>query len=170
MQELTFTGLGTDWSIRVDAPFLGAAPRQAILDYVQKFEQRFSRFLPGSEVNAFRQAAPGSYCVSEDLALLLSRADRLRLLTGGGYDPAAAVLLEAAGYGGRGLPAVSAEKVPAWSLEQNVLTIAGPVAFDLGGIGKGYCIDRLAKILQANGYICSGHVKNREFRVQRYRH
>ncbi|HLC95477.1 MAG TPA: FAD:protein FMN transferase, partial [Patescibacteria group bacterium] len=124
--------------------------------YVQDFEQRFSRFLPHSEVNAFREASPGEYILSKELTLLLSVADRLRTLTVGAYDPAVAGFLESAGYGGQHQSSLVQDNtqwhLPRWSLLGDKLTLDGPIAFDLGGIGKGYCIDRVADILQRAGY------------------
>jgi thiamine biosynthesis lipoprotein len=98
MEEMTFTGLGTRWSVSVDADRLEDTSREAILQYVKNFEQRFSRFLETSEVNAFRNARAGTYRISPDLARLLDRASRLRELTEGRFDPAVGQLIEHAGY------------------------------------------------------------------------
>ena len=156
MEEFTFTGLGTKWSVAVDGKQLEDRVRKAVVEYVQDFENRFSRFLPHSEVNAFREASAGEYMLSQEFSLLLARADRLRVLTAGAYDPAVASVLEEAGYGAQhGLaPLKKNEKsrVSSWSLAGDKLTIGGPMAFDLGGIGKGYCIDRVAEIVKNAGY------------------
>lgn len=153
MEDFSFTGLGTEWSVVVDGkPFQDEA-KKAIAKYVETFENRFSRFLPFSEVNAFRQSFAGEYILSDELSLLLARAERLRVLTVGAYDPAVASILEEAGYGAEsGLEKIKQPHIPKWSLKGMKLTIAGPIAFDLGGIGKGYCIDWVAEILQRSGY------------------
>ncbi len=155
MQDITFTGLGTHWSVMVDAEEFSVAAQTAVLEYVQDFEKRFSRFLSDSEVNHFRLAQAGEHTLSPELAKLLSRADRLRTLTAGAYDPAVGFLLESAGYGmsEAGSPGKPEDfVVPQWSLVGEKLTIHGPVAFDLGGIGKGYCIDQVAAIVRDWGY------------------
>lgn len=156
MKEFSFTGLGTKWSVIVDGESFLDQTKQAILQYVEKYEKRFSRFLPESEVNAFRESPAGDFLLSEDFSLLLSAADRLRVLTRGAYDPAVASILEEAGYGAQQnlRPLEKSEKsaIPEWSLSGEKLTISGPIAFDLGGIGKGYCIDRVADILKQFGY------------------
>lgn len=154
MQTFDFQGLGTAWSIAIDTPSLSDELSQDVIQYARDFESRFSRFLPGSEVNAFREAESGTYPVSPEFARLLARADELRTLTGGVYDPAVGGVLEDAGYGAQsGLaPVRYGERLPAWSLSGETITLDGPIAFDLGGIGKGYCIDRIADIIRTAGY------------------
>lgn len=156
MEAFSFSGLGTGWSVMIDGDVLRPEVKNDILDYTATFEKRFSRFLPQSEVNAFRESEAGEYTLSSDFLLLLETADRLRLLTDGKYDPAVATLLEDAGYGvQQGLsPLKKKEKngIPHWSLLEDTLVLDGPIAFDLGGIGKGYCIDGVASLLRHAGY------------------
>ncbi len=157
METLTFSALGTRWSILVDEPAFSKQHQKEILEAVAVFENRFSRFLPGSEVNQFREATAGIYAISRELALLLTRADLLRTLTKGVYDPAVGGLLERTGYDKtyRLIPdpqAVAEYHLPAWSLSGEQLILEGGIAFDFGGIGKGYCIDMVASLLQKQGY------------------
>lgn len=154
MQSFDFQGLGTHWSVVLDAPDFPETLKQSILAFTTDFEARFSRFLPGSEVNAFRESVAGTYPVSPMFALLLERASLLRHLSDGAYDPVVAGILEAAGYG----PQTGVEKIeygaklPNWTLSGETLTIDGPVAFDLGGIGKGFAIDQVGDIVRKSGY------------------
>ncbi|MFZ1626362.1 MAG: FAD:protein FMN transferase [Candidatus Moraniibacteriota bacterium] len=155
MQTFDFQALGTVWSVVVDIETsLPESLPQAVTDYLQDFESRFSRFLPKSEANAFRETRAGTYPVSPEFAVLLQRASLLRELTGGVYDPVVGGVLESIGYGGQsGLAPVQYGKaLPAWFLTGETLTLDGPVAFDFGGIGKGYAIDRVAAIVRAAGY------------------
>lgn len=156
MEDFSFTGLGTQWSISIDGALLRDQDKEIILQYVQAFENRFSRFLPHSEVNAFRVSLAGEYVVSGEFTRLLARADMLRRLTGGVYDPGVASVLENAGYGARqGLSPLEKKdgaSLSKWSLVGETLTIGGPIGFDFGGIGKGYCIDRIAEIMKELGY------------------
>lgn len=155
-QEFSFSGIGTKWSIVLDGEIFTEDVRENILEYVKTFEKRFSRFLPDSEVNAFRDVGPGEYQISKEFATLLAKADSLRVLTDGVYDPAVAGLLERAGYDAKYSmrPTTEAEKfvLPKWSISDDILILDGPTAFDLGGIGKGYCIDKVAGILKDFGY------------------
>lgn len=156
METFAFSALGTQWSILVDHDVFSELDKKAILDEVASFEGRFSRFRPESEVNQFRTASPGTYEISEEFSRLLARADQLRKLTEGRYDPAVGELLEHAGYD----PKYRLEEdnkvqkytLPPWSLLGRSITLSGPVVFDLGGIGKGYCIDLVAQFLRDHGY------------------
>lgn len=155
METWNFSGLGTQWSVSVDSKALSDAVRGNILAFVGQFERRFSRFLETSEVNAFRHASSGTYTISPEFVELLDRAIVLRDLTGGVYDPAVGALIEGAGYDAQYRFAsedMSDFQLPHWSLEGNRLTLDGPVVFDFGGIGKGYCIDRVSDILERHGY------------------
>ncbi len=156
MQEFTFQALGTHWSITVDQAFFDEGAQAAILGFVSDFEKRFSRFLPGSEANAFRLSSPGEYPVSEECSELLLAADRLRSITDGAYDPAIGSFLEDAGYGGQGMAKIirpqGAEPLPKWSFRAGKAVLDGPIVFDFGGIGKGYCIDRVADLLRRMDY------------------
>lgn len=151
MDDFTFTALGTTWSITIDGPPLTIDSQRSILESVTDFENRFSRFIADSEVNQFRDAKAGSYQISKDLASLLSIADQLRTLTDGVYDPAVSELLERVGYDSKYTlkPSddIDAFILPCWTIKETTLTLDGPTAFDLGGIGKGYCIDMVAKHL-----------------------
>lgn len=156
METFSFSALGTEWSLLLDEATFPEAIKKHILEDVQDFERRFSRFLPNSEVNQFRESQAGTFDISEELALLLGEADKLRVLTGGVYDPAVGGLLEHAGYDSSYRLESDAEvadyRIPTWSLVGGMLTIDGAVVFDLGGIGKGYCIDMVAKLLKEAGY------------------
>ncbi|MDO8575831.1 MAG: FAD:protein FMN transferase [bacterium] len=156
-EGFTFTGIGTSWCILVDGTTLPDGVRSDILDYMRVFNERFSRFLNGSEVNEFRTAEAGEYPVSEEFAALLSRAGELRALTHGLYDPAVGGLLEEAGYDASysmvPRPGVEEFILPEWKIRGRTLSIDGPAVFDLGGMGKGYCIDRIGDILGAHGYM-----------------
>jgi len=155
MEEFAFTGLGTKWFVRVDGSCITEETKKDILHFVDHFEKRFSRFLRESEVNAFRTSRRGFYPVSSDLFVLLKQADILRTLTKGKYNPVVASFLEEIGYGSKhNLPHLNrtADDIPQWILKHQMLFIDGPIAFDFGGIGKGYCIDKITHLLRQSGY------------------
>jgi len=151
----TFTGIGTSWCILVDGELLRDDIRKRVLEYIQVFNKRFSRFLNDSEATAYRNAKAGQYPITEEFATLLSRADQIRRLTKGLCDPAVGGLLELAGYDATYsmIPQSGTAEfiLPKWRLTGHTLTIDGPIVFDLGGMGKGYCIDKVAKILESHG-------------------
>lgn len=156
MEVLTFEALGTKWNITIDSQNLDLETKSLVEKYVKDFEQRFSRFLSTSEVNQFREALPGRYKISLELRTILEHAEKLRALTHGGYNVAVGEMLELAGYDQEysfeEKGTVKDVKLPEWSIENHELVIDGPVAFDLGGIAKGYCIDGVAQILKMAHY------------------
>ncbi len=81
MKTYGFPALGTQWTLLIDHDQFGTREEEAILTEVQTFENRFSRFIPASEVNRFREATPGAYEISERFSVMLSRALLLRELT-----------------------------------------------------------------------------------------
>lgn len=156
MENFSFKALGTTWSLLVDAADFPESDREALFRHIDAFEKRFSRFLSDTEVNQFRNAEAGEYQISEEFSRLLQRADTLRTLTGGIYDPAMGELLEHAGYDQnyRLTPDSQVDQfvIPKWSLQGNTLSLERGIAFDLGGIGKGYAIDLAATFLREHGY------------------
>lgn len=156
MKEFVFLGLGTSWCIKTDGEVLSEEVKKEILKYVKTFENQFSRFLLDSESNAFRNAKSGKYFVSEEFAKLLTVADNLRILTNGVYDPGVGLLMERAGYGVKEKMKLQGNVdkfvLPKWSLQGKTLTLNGPVVYDFGGFGKGYCIDKVSNILKRFGY------------------
>lgn len=155
MDTFRFKAIGTEWCVSVDDNTLSGLVVADIQKRVNGFERQFSRFLPDSEVNSFKDAEAGTYAISEEFAKLLARAERLRELTNGVYDPAVAGLLERTGYDAAYSfteKDVESFALTPWSLNETKLTIDGPLSFDLGGIGKGYCIDLVAHILAEHDY------------------
>jgi len=154
--EFSFSGIGTAWSVVTDGSVLAEDARSAVLAFVDGFDKRFSRFIESSEANAFRDAGAGDYPISKEFAVLLAKADDLRKLTDGVYDPAVGGLLERAGYDAtyrmKPLPNTEEFVLPAWKLVAQTLTLDGPAVFDIGGTGKGYCIDRVADIVRSFGH------------------
>jgi thiamine biosynthesis lipoprotein len=156
MEVFTFEALGTKWNITIDDQNLDEVTEGLIRRYIKDFEQRFSRFLPTSEVNQFREALPGKYQISLELRTMLEHAEKLRALTHGGYNVAVGKMLELAGYDQEysfeAKEGVKDIQLPGWSIEDGKLSIDGPAVFDLGGIAKGYCIDGVAQILKMAHY------------------
>lgn len=154
--EFSFSALGTPWSILIDQDDFLDQDKKELLVFIERFENRFSRFIPESAANEYRNAKKGTYQVSDDFAELLQVSDTLRTLTRGVFDPTVAIFLEHAGYDPtyRFTPDSKVETftLPKWSISGNTLHLEGPAVFDFGGIGKGYCIDRVADFLKEKGY------------------
>lgn len=105
----------------------------AIVDEVERLDSRLSRFNPGSEVTRInRTAGSRPVLVDRELFALLQRGSLASEMTHGYFDLAAAT-------GGGDL-----------ALDEDGCSVRflNPSAqLDLGGIGKGYALDRAAEIL-----------------------
>ena len=125
-------------------------------------EERFSRFRPSSELSRLNDMSGRSVTVSPEMFDLLHRCRQFHRLSDGLFDPAILPDLESSGYDR------SFELVPSHLPEANPTnrapgngsiadlamdgrrrTVQAPpaVRLDLGGIGKGYAVDRAAQLL-----------------------
>jgi thiamine biosynthesis lipoprotein len=122
-------------------------------------ERAMSRFLPESELCALNASAGAPFRASALLFDAVSEAAGWAAITDGIFDPTVIDVLEASGYdrpfeeiAGRGGTAVAARPAPAtrtqrwrgirFDYEDETITLPADVRIDLGGIGKGYTVDR----------------------------
>jgi len=119
--------------VHPDAGYAGQAA-QAAFDLVDRLELEQSRFLANSDVARINALCTGqSARVSPSTMECLEIARRAHALTGGAFDVSI----------GSGLDGL--ELVPD---EFTVCARKGGVRLDLGGIGKGYAVDRMAELLE----------------------
>jgi thiamine biosynthesis lipoprotein len=121
-------------------------------------EQRWSRFLPNSEVNLLNDHAGRAVFVSAETALLVERAIEAWRITGGAFDPTVLGDVIRAGYDRtfdelRSTPATSDLIVGCTDIEVDGLEVRLPAGtgFDSGGIGKGLAADLVAVEVMAAG-------------------
>ncbi len=159
-----FKALGTDVVITAALP----ETQQNILleaeKLVRDFEQRFSRFIPGNELDRFNHSGSRRLNLSPELIALLQLAQHYYFLTDGIFDPTIITSLTALGYN-QDFAALSLKPPVAIDLEKltadfrarppmSDLKIQGTevscpenFAVDLGGIGKGYLVNYLGQKL-----------------------
>jgi thiamine biosynthesis lipoprotein len=124
---------------------------------VHAAEQRLSRFIPSSSLCELNRAR----CVHDPLlAEVVGVALRMRDLTGGLFDPTLGARLQALGYD-RSLEQLAGHAIAAagpyapCSLEAVVdegwIHLHGDGELDLGGVAKGFIVDRVAALLAAHG-------------------
>ncbi len=144
----------------VVADYWHSALLSAAEDVFHEVEARFSRFLPESELSRFNTRVREVARVSRDLFEILSQALGFHRSTAGVFDPAILPQLEGAGYD-RSFEqvdrdsAVSPTPVPVHhsigelALDPARLEVRAPAGLriDLGGIGKGFAVDRAARVL-----------------------
>lgn len=159
--EARFRALGSDVHVVV----LGdVALPDVARARLEELEALWSRFRPDSELCALNAAAGGpAVRVSvETVAVVKAAVDSWRV-TGGLFDPTVLPALTAAGYDRSFdvLPAATPEapgaaEVPGCSgvevdLDRCTVRLPAGVALDLGGIGKGFAADIVARELVASG-------------------
>src|SRR5262245_56702241 len=157
--------MGTDVHVVV-----GGGRELALLEQararVLELEQRWSRFLPESEISRFNRAPVATPClVSQETLHLVATAKRAWELTGGLYDPTVLPALRAAGYDDDFARvraraddgcAVLAPRPPGCTglvVDPIVGTITkrDELEFDPGGIGKGLAADLVSQELLHSG-------------------
>lgn len=131
----------------------------ALQEHIESFEQRFSRFRPDSELTQFNERAGNVTDVSDEFKALLTASKRMSVETNGTYNPFVLPALQQAGYKGSwpspdklaGASDFSARKVVPSSellIMRHAACIPAGTALDFGGIGKGYLLDELVKLLK----------------------
>jgi thiamine biosynthesis lipoprotein len=125
-----------------------------------RLEARLSRFLPDSELSRLNRSGGAPVPVSAETFEVLSLALEMNGRTGGLFEPAILDALEAAGYD-RSFELVRTLPGPAWethggtrsiteiSLDDahSTVMVPGGLRLDLGGIGKGFAVDRASVVL-----------------------
>jgi thiamine biosynthesis lipoprotein len=150
--------MGSDAHVIVvgGAPDLADRARRRIDD----LEQRWSRFVPTSEVNELTRRAGEAVAVSPETILLVERAVEAWRLTGGSFDPTVLGDVIRAGYDrsfdelpDRPAGGVSALLVGCSDIrfEAGAVQLPPGTGFDPGGIGKGLAADLVVGEIAAAG-------------------
>ena len=153
--------MGTDAHVLVhghDAVTLADDTR----DELDELERRWSRFLPDSEISRLNAAGGAPRVVSPATSALVARAVEGWEITHGRFDPTVLGDVIRAGYDEtfERIPAATAPGISdrrrgcaGIDLDEQVDVVRLPpgVAFDPGGIGKGYAADRVVGRLMARG-------------------
>jgi thiamine biosynthesis lipoprotein len=159
---IRFRALGTEALVYSPAAIL---LRDRLQERIEEYEARLSRFRPESEVSLLSSRSGRAVPVSAELFELLTMALSFWRETSGLFDPLILPALEAAGYD-RSFEAVPAVSREAPGLPPRPLATFGDVVLDaehrtvflpegahldLGGIAKGWIIDRVAGLLRPHG-------------------
>lgn len=136
--------MATVFEVRIagEEPAFAAQAAHAAFDVVDRLERLLSRFDPGSEISALARLAPGeSLLLSEPTATCLGLALDVEEQTSHAFSLAAT--------------ASRTGQPPArWTLHPATRTVTvheGQCLLDLGAIGKGFALDRMAAELREWG-------------------
>ncbi len=135
----------------------------AVLDEMRHIDESMSTYKPTSEVSQVNaKAADGPMKISKELFDLLVTAKQYSVLTDGAFD----ITYASVGYMydfrkhvhpddaqiGKALPAVNYRHVLLDPKNQTVQFSQQGVRIDLGGIAKGYSVDKGIEVLQSFGF------------------
>lgn len=138
MPLLTATNaLGTRVELAIDAPDSPAlrAVADASIDEIHHWHDRLSKHLPHSYLSHInRSAFEKPVALDEDLYNLFSLTDRVHRATDGAFDPTLAGAWRAS--------------VSLCAATRTIRFLRPDVALDLGGIAKGFALDRAAAFLR----------------------
>ncbi len=160
MKRHVFRAMGTEVELLVESHGDGE-PRGAFAAVEREFERLeaiLSRFRPESELSRLNR--DGRIEAGPDLLRVVTLALEARVSTGGLFDPTIHDALVAAGYD-RSFDELPLD-APCNRLLQghragqvlvtgSTIELRGGTKLDLGGIGKGYAVDRACEILAATG-------------------
>ena len=159
--------MGSPWEIIAHGP--PARVHRAIdaaFHEINRIESLISRFRPDSEITRINQAVgPRTLPVDPEVCGVIAQALQYAELTQGAFDPTMGALTRLSGSGSGETRSVPHDEEQIRTALKRVgyrrvlidearsaLTIFQPgLEFDLGGMGKGYAIDRAVAILKAHG-------------------
>jgi thiamine biosynthesis lipoprotein len=170
MQSLEFRAMNTSVLLAAEGHDRAMTGLHATRRFIEDCEQRFSRFLPKSELSRLNRSSGKWVTVSEDLMDLLVQSLEFHQETAGLFDPSILADLKRAGYdksmdeirahGGSSSSASRGDARPA--LEDIRLDPPGRrvrlphgMEIDLGGIAKGWIVEKAAALLTASSAICA---------------
>lgn len=163
--------MACDWEIRVVAPDAAYAQQAAAAAFgeIDRLEQELSRFVPHSDISRINALSAGrSVRIGPDAFDCLRIARRMHALTGGAFDVTIGALLgrraddrpqAAPAPAAPGQTLASQPQTPPHGLERlhfddarkTVTAAVDGLIVDLGGLGKGYAIERAVELLREWG-------------------
>jgi FAD:protein FMN transferase len=158
-------------SVLLAAEGEGAIPGMyAAKTFIDECEQRFSRFLPASELSDLNRSAGDWHPVSNDLMDMLQLSMQYHAETDGIFDPAILSDLKQIGYdrsideiraSGVSIPARVSNRTlrPAFheisfDRAENRVRLPRGMEIDLGGIAKGWIVEKAAQLLHQYVEVC----------------
>jgi thiamine biosynthesis lipoprotein len=159
--EATFRAMGSGAHVVVVGGRTGLVEQARAR--IDQLEQRWSRFLPASEVSRLNDRAGEAVTVSTDTVLLVQRAATAWRISGGAFDPTVLGSVVRAGYDRsfdelRDRDEVVPDRRARLGLgaadivvDRNTVCLPLGTGFDPGGIGKGLAADLVVAELLVSG-------------------
>lgn len=153
--------LGTNIELRLVADTKEKAEEifRILWQAISAFDQKYSRFLPDSIITKINQAAGKIVSVDQETISLLTRCKKLTEATNGLFNPFVLPAVQQAGYlrslraDYQAVPTLDyrnrrVAEINELIIKEGQVQIPADSALDVGGIGKGYLADQLAKLAQ----------------------
>jgi thiamine biosynthesis lipoprotein len=149
----SFEALGTKWAIETDDE-VSSSLKKSIQDRIEEFDKVYSRFREDSLVTDIAKK-PGEYEFPPDAKKLFDFYRNLYDATNGKVTPLIGDMLSRAGYDAKySLQPKTQKPIANWEAAMQwdglKLTTTQPITLDVGAAGKGYMVDIIAEILDAN--------------------
>lgn len=171
LRRLQGRSMGCEWSVTfVDTHAVEpAALAQRIGAVLQRVVDQMSTWEAGSDITRFNRAAAGSWMpLPREFAMVLACALHVARATGGALDPTQGALVNAWGFGPArrystpGFVAPTAEAIAAarapggWQklpVDVQAMTVQqrGGMELDLSAVAKGFAVDKVSRLLRAEG-------------------
>lgn len=164
--EASHPSMGTEFTVAVygrDPKFLGETVEE-VFEEIDRIDQQMSSYKPESELSQInRLAASQNVLVQPNLFALIETSLRFSEETGGAFDITVGPLMKAWGFSrGQGrvpsaadlsevLKHVGYQHVKLDAVRRTLHFDVPGMELDLGGIAKGYAVDRAVSILRENG-------------------
>ncbi|HSY18504.1 MAG TPA: FAD:protein FMN transferase [Candidatus Acidoferrales bacterium] len=133
------SAMATQFQVRIadEEKNYAAQAAQAAFALTDELESKLSRFRANSEISEIAQLAPGEKLrLTEPVFACLNLAKKMEAITHGAFSACAAALQ-------------TQTERPSWTLENfSICCDGGKLEFDLGAIGKGFALDRMAEVLR----------------------
>ncbi len=133
--------MATHFQVRIageEKAYAGSTAQEAFA-LLEKMEARLSRFRVTSEISQIKELKPGETLrLTEPVFACLEIGKKMEQATRGAFSITAAALQ-------------TQKKQPQWTLLKEQLSIrcdSGKLEFDLGAIGKGFALDRMAELFR----------------------
>ncbi|MGO0063375.1 FAD:protein FMN transferase [Brevibacillus fluminis] len=163
-RELSFRAMNTDIqvSLGTDVPL-----QEDVTDWFARTEKRFSRFLPDSELSRINQLSGKTTLISAAMAEVLALAEMYRHKTGGIFHFMLLDALQHAGYSRSfeqlapmrdilAQPPVPHDCQISLNASMRSVKLGPGTHLDLGGIVKGWSVDRLGDWLKREKHVTRG--------------
>jgi len=156
MYQHELHALGTQIHIQVaDSAHATAAVATACTE-VQRIEQAYSRFLQQNQLSTLNAKIGMWQTVSAELFALLRIGAELERLSDGSFSLSIKSVLDSWGYNERyelGTES-AAGKTSSFELREGTHEVRLGAPVEIGALGKGYAIERMQAVLQAEEHLC----------------